>query len=180
VKRPGAALLVVGLLLSIALPRHSAADPLDPNNYASLGTLDVSSGSVTFDTDSLAVSGAFSGTGVVQPQGTGLPDTAVFTFSGINLASGVAVNVVGSRPIALLSHGDATIAAFISVGGSSGGSSVSSTGRVGGGDGGAPGSAGAGPGGGGFAGGGGFGGAGGRSGTGFGSFRMPTARSSAW
>lgn len=58
-KRPGAAIIVAALVFGIALPQRSAADPLDPNNYASLGTLDVSSGSVTFVIRTTAYIAAF-------------------------------------------------------------------------------------------------------------------------
>jgi hypothetical protein len=157
------------LLLLAALALPARADPLDPTSFASLGTLDLSSGSVTFNTDTLEVSGAFSATGVLHVQGTGLPDVAVFAFSGINLPSGVAVNVTGARPIALLSQGNATIDSVSVV------PVANSTGKAGGGNGGSPPVArnGQGPGGGiGTAsdsigaGGGGFGGVGGNGGGG--------------
>jgi hypothetical protein len=121
----------LGLLtLVCALLAVSAqAAPLDPNAYTSLGTLNAASGAVTFDTDTLAVSGAFSGTGVVQSQGPGLPEIAVFTFDDLTLAGAVTLTITGSRPIALLSQGDASFHTPINVAGSS--SLVSSTGAPG-------------------------------------------------
>jgi autotransporter family porin len=132
--------LLLGALISGA--SVSNADPLDPNNYASLGTLNVSSGTLTFDTDALTVSGAFSGSGVLQSQGVGLPDIAVFTFSNINVPIGVTLNLNGSRPIAILSQGDVTILPALTA------NAFGFAGRLGGASGGAPGSNGQGPGGG--------------------------------
>src|SRR5688572_484818 len=110
--------IFLALLAALALPAR--AEPLDPNGYTSLGALEVSSGSLLFNTDTLAVSGAFSGTGVLQSQGAGLPDIAVFTFSSIDIASGVMLSFAGSRPIALLSQADAAIGAVINVQGAGG------------------------------------------------------------
>jgi len=107
------------LLAVLALPARG--EPLDPLGYASLGALDVASGTLSFNTDTLAVSGAFAGSGVLQPQGAGLPDIAVFTFSSISIASGVTLSFTGLRPIALLSQGDATIAPLIQANGAAGG-----------------------------------------------------------
>ena len=129
--------LVTGLLISGAGPGRALADPLDPNSYSSLGALNVAAGSVVFDTDTLTVSGAFSGTGVIQSQGVGLPEIAVFTFSSINLPAGVAVNVVGSRPIAILSTSDAVVHSLTvtpgAAGGASGGLAARGSGTGGGG-----------------------------------------------
>jgi hypothetical protein len=131
------ALFVSGMFIAPS----ARGDPLNPNSYGSLGALSPASGSVTFDTDSLTVSGAFSGMGALQAQGAGLPSIAVFTFSSINVPTGVTVNIIGSRPIAILSQGDAMI-------GTLNVSAFGTTGRVGGGSGGAQGLAGQGPGGG--------------------------------
>ena len=112
--------------------------PLDPNAFTSLGTLDLSSGSLTFNTSTLSVSGAFSGTGVLQPQGAGLPDIAVFTFDELAIENGVTLNLIGFRPIAILSKGNAMIDQFININGGlpSGGGSIGGTARLGGGAGG--------------------------------------------
>src|SRR5688500_4085157 len=156
------------LLLALALPAQ--AEPLDPNGYASLGALEVSSGSLTFNTDTLLVSGAFSGSGVLQSQGAGLPDIAVFTFSSIDIAAGVTLSFAGSRPIALLSHGDASIAVAVNAAGTGGQGETGGPGRLGGGKGGGTDGFSTGPGRGGSGdlgaggGGGGFGGSGGTGG----------------
>ena len=166
------------VLLSLTLAVNSTAlgTPLDPNDFASLGTLNTAS-SVTFDTSTLTVSGGFTGTGVLRSQGAGLPDVAVFTFDSINLGS---VTLTGNRPIAILSKADIAISGNVLAHGN-----VLTT-RLGGGAGGAggatmsAGSAGSGPGAGGGGaggstsprggGGGGFGG-GGRDGGGYGGGR---------
>ncbi|MEZ6073232.1 MAG: hypothetical protein R3C10_23920 [Pirellulales bacterium] len=83
---------------SLGVDRRGCA-PLDPNAFTSLGTLDLASGSLTFDTDALTVSGAFSGTGVLKAQGIGIPDIAVFTFDAVTIADGVTLSFVGTRPM---------------------------------------------------------------------------------
>ncbi len=152
--RPFWSLAVVFGLLAVS----AQAVPLDPNAYTSLGTLNVGSGTLTINTDTLAISGAASFTGVVQAQAPGLPEIAVFAFDEIDVTGNVEVSVTGSRPLALLSQGDATIAlVIVEGGGGAGGAGV--------------GQAGAGPGGGAAGGafavggaGGGYGGAGGAGG----------------
>jgi len=105
--------LLAGLILSVG---SAAADPLDPNAYTALGTLSPTS-DVTINTDTLtvSVSGGPTYTGVVQSQGTGNPEIAVFTFDDITLASAVNVSVEGLRPLALLSQGAFVLATEISV-----------------------------------------------------------------
>jgi hypothetical protein len=82
--------LSLGLVCSLA-HREARATPLDPLSFTSLGTLTVTSGTLTIDTSSLAMSGAASFTGVVHAQGTNLPDLAVFTFDSISIASGATI-----------------------------------------------------------------------------------------
>ncbi|MBA3484980.1 MAG: hypothetical protein H0T51_24550 [Pirellulales bacterium] len=131
------AIAITSVYLVLACMVTVQGAPLDPNAFASIGTLDLSSGSVTFNTSTLSVSGAFSGTGVLQPQGAGLPDIAVFTFDGLAIEGGVTLNLIGSRPIALLSKENAMIDQFIDI---SGGPptfvSIGGTARLGGGAGG--------------------------------------------
>jgi autotransporter-associated beta strand protein len=145
------------------LSSGSVRGQLDPNAFTSLGTLNVSSGTLTINTDTLTMTGAASFTGVALNQNGG-PQVAVFDFSSINIASGVTVSMSGSRPLALLSQGNATVQAPLTVGiaGYLGGTAEPFSGQAF--------IAGEGPGGGGaetfsqvfyFAGGGGFGGAGG-------------------
>ncbi|MBX3424040.1 MAG: hypothetical protein KF688_00030 [Pirellulales bacterium] len=89
------------------------ADPLDPNAFTSLGTLNVSSGSLTINTSTLQMSGAASFTGVNWPQPSG-PPIAVFVFDAINVTGGT-VSIVGDRPVALLSKGNAVVTPTLSL-----------------------------------------------------------------
>jgi len=91
----------------------------DPGDFASLGTLNLSSGSVTFNTSDLSVSGGFAGTGAVGTTAAGT-EVAVFTFDDVDLLSGVTVNLTGDRPVALLSKSDLTLGTTIDLSGASG------------------------------------------------------------
>ncbi len=115
-----AATAVAVVAFVIGIPTSAEANPLDPTAFGSLGTLNVNAGTLTFNTDTLTVTGGGAGLsstiGVVHVQGlepgTGrpLPDVAVFTFNNIVIDGTTNVVVQGSRPLALLSKGDATIA----------------------------------------------------------------------
>ncbi|MEO0588136.1 MAG: hypothetical protein AAF078_10895, partial [Planctomycetota bacterium] len=140
-RRSPAAIAAPALALATAIaaaPTH--AQPLDPTAFASLGTLNLAAGDFTIDTDTLTITDTTGGgstllfTGVADDQngtadyfggnwvpGTlGIPEIAVFTFDGINLQASANVSITGSRAIALLSQGDATIATPLSVDGSDG------------------------------------------------------------
>jgi hypothetical protein len=111
------------------------AVPIDarfnPSDFTSLGILNLSSGTTTFNTDTLTVSG-FPGLGVLANTQSGTP-VAVFTFSDIDLLSGATINFTGSRPIALLSKTDITIGTTLDVSGASGLANTSiAAGRLGG------------------------------------------------
>jgi hypothetical protein len=135
------------------------AAPLDPNAFSSLGTLNVTSGTLTINTTTLQMTGAASFNGISMAQYQGSP-VAVFVFDSINI-SGTSISIVGTRAVALLSKGNATIQSAINV---NGGPTNGTNGGPGG-YGGALGAPGNGPGGGrfsnGYSTGGGFGGAGG-------------------
>lgn len=125
----------------------SHAQPLDPLDFASLGTLNLSAGDYTIDTDTLTIfDNAAPGVplfiGVADDQngtadyfggnwvpGTqGIPEIAVFTFDAIDLSPTASVTITGARAIALLSQGDATIGTTLSVNGQAGARDVSSAG----------------------------------------------------
>jgi hypothetical protein len=119
------------LWLAIALGVASwvSAAPLDPQNFTSLGTLDLSGGNFTIDTDALTITDNATSsvlfTGVADDQGgmaspNSVPEIAVFTFDEINFASTAQVSVVGSRALALLSHDNATIDTTLDVSGGDG------------------------------------------------------------
>jgi hypothetical protein len=151
--RPAAAVFAASLG-AILCAVDTVAAPLDPNSFGSLGTLDVGSGSITIDTDALSISGAatFNGTALSQLGG---PQVAVFDFDRFNIGAGVTINVIGSRPLALLSLGSMTIASGISLNGGNGagavGGAAGAAGGFAGGAGGMSGGPGGGPGGGGAA-----------------------------
>jgi len=127
-----AASLLICWVASAAAP--ALADVLDPVDFVSLGTLAWSSGSYTIDTDARtivddAAPGTPLFTGVVDDQNgaadsfggnpgpLGIPEIAVFTFDSITIDGTANVTVVGTRALALLSHGDALINRVLAVNG---------------------------------------------------------------
>ena len=107
----------------------------NPAAFTSLGTLAPSS-AITFNTDALTVTG-ISGTGVAQANESGKVIAAVFTFASVNIPSGVAVTVTGSRPLVICSKADITIGASISVSGKDSNGNAANAGGPGGSGGGA-------------------------------------------
>ena len=111
-----------GLALLCAMAAGANADPLDPNDFTSLGANPFTmNGTHTIDTaatppvltkpDSSTINGVVSN------------GIAVFTFDDITIGAGVTVNGLrnaGSRPLALLSHGGITNAGTINVNGVNG------------------------------------------------------------
>jgi len=90
---------------------------LNANDFSafSLGAFDPLA-DVVIDTDALTVSG-IAGLGVTQSAdvGSGLFDIAVFTFDSFELDAGRTITATGSRPLALLSLSDITVAGTIDV-----------------------------------------------------------------
>ena len=103
--RCGTALIAICLLLTAS--RASQAQ-LSPTAFTSLGALNVTSGTLTINTDSLSISGAAAFTGVLQYQANG-PPIAVFDFSSINIGSSATISLRGTLPLAILSQGNTTI-----------------------------------------------------------------------
>jgi hypothetical protein len=149
--RAAAAVFAAAAAVALCAVDSSAA-PLDPSVFTSLGTLNITSGSITIDTDAVAIAGAanFNGS-LYYPDGTS-PPIALFTFGNVTLGAGVTINVTGSRPLALLSQGSMSIASGINLSGGAGGVPAGGTagpaGGYAGGAAGVNGTAGAGPGGG--------------------------------
>lgn len=110
--RSGVLALVLNLLIMA-----SAFAQRDPNAFASLGTLNISSGTLTINTDTGQMTGAASFTGAIATQAGG-PQIAVFDFNSINIGAAVTINVTGSRALSLLSRGGATISGMMSLNGS--------------------------------------------------------------
>jgi autotransporter-associated beta strand protein len=126
------ALLACAFALWLTLLSASTiAAPLDPNAFTSLGTLDVTSGTLTINTDTLGITGAAAFTGVSMAQSGG-PEIAVFTFDDIDIAAAVTITVSGIRPLAFLSQGDIVIDTTINLNGGDGGAYSGTMGGAGG------------------------------------------------
>jgi uncharacterized delta-60 repeat protein len=95
---------------------------LDANDFTAIGAFDPSS-NVVFNTDTLTVSGGFSGVGttVIANTGYGNYEIAVFTFDNFELDAGITITATGSRPIAILSQGNMSVAGVIDVSATSNG-----------------------------------------------------------
>lgn len=113
--------LLASTFVSLALVSSIDAAALDPNTFTTLGVLNETTGLLTFDTDTLTVTGAsgLSASGVLQSQISG-PDIAVFTFDDITVGAGVTFNVVGSAPLAILSQSSISFAPVMNATPSSG------------------------------------------------------------
>lgn len=83
------------------------------------GALDLSTGSITFNTDTGTFSGAATGSGELYDD-AGDIEYAVFNFISFNIGGSATINVIGSRGIALLSQGDLTLGSQINRNGSDG------------------------------------------------------------
>jgi hypothetical protein len=139
-------------LISLAIwSADVRAEVLNPLDFTSLGTLNLSGGSFTIDTDALtivdnAAPGSPLFTGVIDDQRgladsfgaggdvttvgpLGIPHIAVFTFDGITLQTSANITVTGHRALALLSQGDALVNTTIDVSGSGEQNGQESTGR---------------------------------------------------
>lgn len=168
--------LTIGLaaLLGVAFAIELHANPLDPLDFTSLGTFNVTNGAYVIDTDALTISETNASstnilfTGVIDDQDgmadsfgpggavtnvgpLGIPHIAVFTFDDLVLDGTATFTVTGHRALALLSRGDALVNVTLSLDAeysSAGSNNVPGTGGPGGFDGGAPTLDGGGPGGG--------------------------------
>lgn len=130
--------LAVSAVLVFVATESVHADPLNPLDFTSLGTLNLSGGSFTIDTDALTIVGdadpntpLFTGVaddqngaadflnGVWVPGSMGIPEIAVFTFDDIDLPSSANITMTGTRALALLSHGNVMIDTTIDLSGES-------------------------------------------------------------
>ena len=108
---------IIGLLAPAvqAAPIGSIFDPYD---YGSLGALNLTTGTIAFDTDALTVTG-FSNGVAAQSAGGGV-EMALITFDSVSIGSGVTVNVTGNRGLVLASHSDLTFDSTLSLDGAAG------------------------------------------------------------
>ena len=108
--------LAATLALWLGWAGQAAAGPLNPLDFASLGSFPTEGGTFTF------TSGQFP---VLEGPGTAVSGVvfngiAVFDFSSITVASNQVFTGTGAFPIALLSRGDITVNGLIDVSGTSG------------------------------------------------------------
>jgi hypothetical protein len=96
---------VMGVIWLIGTASIARAAALDPNDFLSWGAFP--GGNFTIDTDTMTVDG-LSG-GVIRAQTAGAPDIAVFTFDAANITPDQVIDVVGSRPAAILFQDSTTI-----------------------------------------------------------------------
>ncbi len=109
-----------------------ASQVLNPSNFVPLGSISDNTAPLTFNTDTLQMSGGIQGQGtLVNNEGSFV---AVFPFQEIQLTN--QPTILGSRPLALVSQGDLLIASTINVRGGDGRHTVHGEGLAGGGDGG--------------------------------------------
>ncbi len=100
----------------------------NPYSFDSLGTLNVTSGTLNINTGTSTTaptmsfgSASYEGyinnqNGMAQGATNGIPDVGVFDFSSINIGSGVTVNITGTNGLVLLSQSSANIAATLPIG----------------------------------------------------------------
>lgn len=115
------------------LPRGAQAIPLDPNSFSSAGLLNVTSGTLLFDTTAgtLTHNGdVLSGSSIAAQSGG--PNIRVFNFDDILIGPDVTLRAIGIRPLALLSKGDARISTEIDISGGDGENGRSRNGNRGG------------------------------------------------
>jgi uncharacterized delta-60 repeat protein len=89
---------------------------LDANDFTAIGAFDPTS-NVVINTDTLTISGGFSGVGTTVTANTGFGNyqIAVFTFDNFELDAGITITATGSRPLAILSQGNMLIEGVIDV-----------------------------------------------------------------
>ncbi len=110
-------IVTIALVVLSVSENSCIGTPLNPGDFSSLGTLPA--GDVHIDTDALTIGG--NPGGVLQNQGSGAPDIAVFVFdSGSRLASGNTITVTGKNALALLFRGSARLEGTINVSGANG------------------------------------------------------------
>ena len=129
------AAMLSALLGSIA--GSAFGEPIDPNKFASLGTLSGAAGAYTLNTGdgtstpTLIEPGGTTLDGVIFSQPSG-GNVAVFDFNSLTINPDMAFTITGSIPLVLLSRGDATIDSGLNVSGGAGGFFVGGAGVAGG------------------------------------------------
>jgi hypothetical protein len=123
--------LALGLVVA-ALAAAAHADPLNPLEFPSLGSITLSiAGTYTLRTDTAQLTGpaGFTTLNGVFAQN----EIAVFNFDSLTIPTNVTINIRGHRACALLSKGDMTINGMIIGNGATGGTTINGCGGLGGG-----------------------------------------------
>ncbi|MDA8975142.1 hypothetical protein N9F50_00995 [Akkermansiaceae bacterium] len=115
------------IVVSEPAPQGSSVN-FNPEDFNPIGVITSATSALTFNTDTLGVTGGMSGVGEL------VDGVAVFAFLDVDLTT--APFIVGSRAIVLISRGDIRIAANLVLSGGNGAHAVHGQGGAGGGDGG--------------------------------------------
>ena len=119
--------------VAIVVSGGASSSEFNPVDFTLIGSVDSSTAALTFDTDSLQLSGGLTGLGELVANDDGSL-VAVFAFQDVDLTT--APTIVGSRPLVIASQGDLRIATDLIVSGSNGAHTAQGSGVAGGGDGG--------------------------------------------
>ena len=113
-----AVLAAATLAVAMGIPAPALADPLNALDFPSLGTGTLASGTYTINTDDLTLTNS---SNVTLYTGTLYANSiAVFAFNGLNANTGSTINVIGKRPLAILSSASMTISGTINLNGADG------------------------------------------------------------
>jgi hypothetical protein len=113
---------VIGGSALAAAPQGSIFDP-DSVSYTNLGAQTFSSGTLTFNTDTLTVTHSILGvigTGNFDLSASGAVQMAVFSFQSLSISSGVTISITGTRGLALASRTDLFLDTTLDVSGGNG------------------------------------------------------------
>jgi len=123
--RNGVLVVLAVLIASGASQAATIGSRFDPNDYASNGVANFTSGSMTFDTDfeTFYGDGGF-GTGQVVTSASGNVELVLYNFDSLTIASGVTVTITGNRGVVISSLGDIDLNAQIKVNGTVGSGNV--------------------------------------------------------
>ncbi len=102
-----------GICAQVFPTPDNAADALDPHDFASLGDLVTGQEHIRIDTDNLTIR---SFQGIAANDGSGNM-VAVFCFDSVLLGLGTTIEVVGDRPLAILSKGHFYLNSILDVSG---------------------------------------------------------------
>ncbi|MEM9446319.1 MAG: hypothetical protein AAGA18_13325 [Verrucomicrobiota bacterium] len=123
----------VRVTVPIAEVNRVTGSKLNPKNFSSLGAITSSTPAITFDTDSLKMTGGLTGLGELAAN-SDCSTIAIFSFEDVNFAT--EPHIIGSRPLIIMSKKDMLIDTIITVEGAKGSHAAHGIGVAGGGNGG--------------------------------------------